>query len=700
MRLRMVRAAIAVVGVVLAVSPGCDCGGGAIGHGRPPPGGDGGTQADGAAPSGSLTVTPTPVTIDLDQGGPAATQAFTAMLGTTDVSAMATWTLDDPGLGTIVGGMFTSNLTHGGSTMVHARYATPTGGAMEAVAMLTVRFHAAVTTMDCPGCMAIPADAPACTTPGAAPTLVYPPDKVLLPPNMNVMEVQFMPGTGNSAYEVDFKSATLDVEVTTACNPITNTRGMATGGCGYQVDPTVWGYIAGTARGGDSVMVSVRAAPGGSPPTCASVSATRNISFAQEDLNGGIYYWQSVAEGGVAGRTGGIFRHDFGDPTSTSEPFLTPAGDGKCYGCHFLSRDGTRMTVGNDDADSDDEYNDLHGALIDVATISQIGSTLPAGFQTFSPDHTRVLASDGPGSSSTGLFHQYDGDSGSMLSDATFSSFSGMRITHPDWSKDGATVYFVVTSEVNGTPHPDDDHFAAGSIYKVSYDAATDTFGTPAPVVMSSGANENNYYPSISPDGQFLIFDRATGTDTAGRDSYNNPTARLWAMHLPDGAPIDMMRANQGDGLTDSWPRWSPFIQMYQGKQLLWVTFSSTRDYGLHVQNTGLVNCYPPDSPENPGGRHGDPLPANCNQPQIWMAAISLSDLEFGVGDPSYPAFWMPFQDVTAHNHIAQWVEHVVHMDEPDGSVCGYSGDPCGSGMPCCTGLTCNSASLCAPGLM
>jgi hypothetical protein len=39
--------------------------------------------------------------------------------------------------------------------------------------------------------------------------------------------------------------------------------------------------------------------------------------FAKDNLTGGIYYWQSVLYGQVAGTAGGIFYHDFGtfDPT-------------------------------------------------------------------------------------------------------------------------------------------------------------------------------------------------------------------------------------------------------------------------------------------------------------------------------------------------------------------------------------------------
>ncbi|HEX2689392.1 MAG TPA: hypothetical protein VHN14_22375 [Kofleriaceae bacterium] len=42
-----------------------------------------------------------------------------------------------------------------------------------------------------------------------------------------------------------------------------------------------------------------------------------------------------------------------------------------------------------------------------------------------------------------------------------------------------------------------------------------------------------------------------------------------------------------------------------------------------------------------------------------WLAAVSLDDLA-KANDPSFPTFWLPFQDVTAHNHIAQWVDTIM----------------------------------------
>ncbi len=231
---------------------------------------------------------------------------------------------------------------------------------------------AATVIVSCPGCPPFPGPGSAtpCTGSDADPLLVYPPDSVLLPPNMNVIEVQFTPGSGNTLFEIDFENAITDVRLETMCNPITNTRGSATNGCAFDLDTADWNFIATQNAGGAPVTVTVRAAP--TNLSCVAASNSRKISFASMPINGAIYYWQSVTQNGIAGTTGGIFRKNFGDPSPTPEPFLTPGTLNKCVGCHYLSRDGLKMVFGSDDADSDDELGDDHFVLYDVATGSAV----------------------------------------------------------------------------------------------------------------------------------------------------------------------------------------------------------------------------------------------------------------------------------------------------------------------------------------
>ena len=554
----------------------------------------------------------------------------------------------------------------------------------------------------CPGCMQFPplgpGAPPACSDPSADPVLVYPPDGVLLPPNMNVIAVQFMPGNNNTLFEIDFENSATDVRLETMCNAITDTRGAATGGCDFELDPTDWNYVATHNAGGDPVTVTVRGIPANA--SCVAGSNSRNISFATMPLMGGIYYWQSTTQNGVAGKTGGIFRKDFGNPDPTPEPFLTPGTENKCVGCHYLSRDGLKMVYGSDDADSDDELGDDHFVLYDVTNRTAAMMMLKPGFAAWqAAAHDAFIMSDGTGMANSPEFTALDGTNpmgmGTVSTFSTVTALSGKRLTNPDWSRDGTMVYFTATTPITNIMtmagnynNKDDIHCTNGSIWSVPVTGTgtTATFGTPTALVTAANANENDYYPAISPDGTTVIFDRAIGTTLATQDSYNNPNATLMAVAATGGTPIALANANYKASMTNSWPRWSPFVQQYKGQNIVWVTFSSTRNYGLRVHNEdpSFFNCYPPVSPEDPSGDHAKPFDPDCTQPQIWMAAISLDQLASGQ-DGSFPAFWLPFQDYTAHNHIAQWVDAIA-QPPPN---CQQVGQDCTT-MQCCNGETCD----------
>jgi hypothetical protein len=579
---------------------------------------------------------------------------------------------------------------------------------------------------DCEGgaCTFPPPGATACANAPAI-NIVYPADGTLVPPNMNVMSVMWTPfGTGFKTFEVDFTNNLTYVHIVTQCAAETidtEQPPQASGGCELQLDPTMWTTLANQNRGGDPVTITVRGTTDG---TCASTSSNSlRISFAQEDILGAIYYWKStVTSTGVGGQ---VWVKSWGD--TAPEQDVTSAFGASCNGCHALSRDGQRMVINSDDSDSDDEYGDIRSSLIDMATKMAVGGTgggrvpgnMGPGFATFYPDHTRFLLSNGLGSANTptNVFFQYDGNTDGMLPTVTASGQS--FVTMPDWSPDGKTVLFVVpqaTATWDNGNRNDDDHIFGGSLYTMPY--ASGTFGAPTLLLGSMG--ENNYYPSYSPDGSLVIFDQAalnssgqltdcTGTGmqvTCPNDSFSNPNARLTLLSLMQGAaPIDLAAANGSptlmpSALSNSWPKWSPFLQHYQGHQLLWIAFSSTRDYGLRVRNheSGMFQCYPADSYEQPGAPHRQNFSAQCQQPQLWMAAIDVT-LAHGaqaVTDPSRPAFWLPFQDITTHNHTPQWTQSVAGAPTPDAGACAGYGGSCTQGATCCAGLVCMATGTCA----
>jgi hypothetical protein len=193
---------------------------------------------------------------------------------------------------------------------------------------------------------------------------------------------------------------------------------------------------------------------------------------------------------------------------------------------------------------------------------------------------------------------------------------------------------------------------------------------------------------------------------SCANDAFSNPAARIFMMPSGGGTPVDLAALNASGSITNSWPRFAPTTQTYKGHTIVWVTFASTRDYGDVVRNSTMVGgkpqflCYPPESPENPMGQKSnvtsDP---QCLQPQLWMAAIDITSAAGGT-DSSFPAFWLPFQLPSAHNHIAQWVVSLVGPPPPDGGtapdggfMCIPDNTPCTPGSPdCCNGICCNSA--------
>src|SRR5262249_20726970 len=128
----------------------------------------------------------------------------------------------------------------------------------------------------------------------------------------------------------------------------------------------------------------------------------------------------------------------------------------------------------------------------------------------------------------------------------------------------------------------------------------------------------------------------------------------------------------------------------------------SNREYGARLQNGTLPNCYPLAIPPW-GAPTRDPPPkildwTRCAQPQIWMAAI---DPDLTSADPSYPAFWLPYQSLASHNHSAQWTERVMTNCVPEHAACSSS-----DLAPCCPGtegqlLACDPTTLtCSQSIM
>jgi hypothetical protein len=599
----MTRPCTIIFGVMLAFAA---CG--PSNHG-PASGGDGGTTG------AHLEIAPAQATLTVT-GGVAATQAFTITAvddsgGTTDVTGQAALVIDQSALGTFAGADFTSATDHGGHGKV-----TATWNGETATADVTILLHSDIVLPGAPA--SAPTDFHNGTPGGPAPSMVYPDSGVVVPPNMGTMEFHFRPGAGQTVFQLTFTGSTIQTSIYFPCTTLAD-------GCVFSPSKQVWDILATAGRGDAPLFYTLSGLD--AQHTIGSAPA-RSIQFATDDITGGIYYWAASA--------GMIMRYDWGLPTQTAEQFLTTqqAGGLECVGCHTLTRDGSAIAVGTDIPGP----AGLTALTVSTRTVewttndTSMGIPFPsangANFFSFSPDNKQLIASGG-----TNL----------TVRDAT----TGMGMTTviqngtmPDWAPDGQHVVFAQAGTQTIASNPG---VASGSIVQVTAGAWSQT------QTLVAASNDNNYYPSYSPNGDYVLFDKTADTS----DSFDKMDARIWVVSSAGGAPIQLANASPAPG-GDSWPKWSPVPHMYAKGPIYWLTFSSRRAYGMRGGGTA----------------------------QIWMVGFDPARAAVGL-DPTFAAFWLPFQDPASGNHIAQWVEKVDRQ-------------PCNSG-PCPNGEFCGPDGVCIP---
>lgn len=556
---------------------------------------------EGIPPEGAIRVEPADLEFTIVDGA-AVAQDYTATLilpsgDTSDVTAEALFSLRDDRYGNWSGATLSVTGQGSGPTRVQA-------AARGAFGDTGLTVYVKQTVVD-PGVdPAVPGQFESATDDASlAPTVVYPPDNILVPPNLGQFDVHWQTATAN-VFEIRMANQYVDIKRYTV--------GDEPGRPFWTVlQPAQW-YPIASSREQLSLTVS---GMNTADPTKRGTATVQHVDVTNEDAQGGIYYWTTSSPQG-------IYRYDIATPEVAPTPFFPagqePGGQGNCMGCHALSRDGSKIALTIDSGDG-------RGTVLNVADRAVLvpfdGATQPAvywNFASFNADASKLVTVY------QGVMSLRSATGGAEL--APIPTTAGMTATHPELSPDGTQLVNVESA----TSRFYDFEVYDGRIVTRPFDDASNTFGPITELVPASNNGMQSYYPSYSPDGRWIIFTRTGGT------SYNSVDAETWVIRADGtGQPIKLAIAGLPQGtLTNSWARWVPFQQSFgpNNEPMFYLTFSTVRPFGVRI----------------PGG-----------VPQIWMTPFFPDRAEQGQ-DPSGQAFRVPFQQVTTNNHIAQWTQAIV----------------------------------------
>ena len=565
-----------------------------------------------------ITVSPSTATVNSGQS-----QQFTASSAKSgDITNKASWGISDATLGSVtVDGLFTasSGLTHGGVAIVSASYGGATGGAT-----VNVFFKADIVDPSAPAGATTAFTGPPSTDASEMPLLVYPFSDTLLARNINQMDLQWTANAKDTIFRLHLVGPGLDASFYVGSS-------LCAGGTACQFKPkdADWQAVALSASGG-AVMLTIDAVAAAGAAVASSSGAT--VNFSPEDVKGGLYYFSPTVQG--------LKRVPFGASAATDFTSGNPSG---CVGCHSVSRDGKKVAAAVGSADA--QAGVLDGA--DGTKFLIAAGVFEANFATFSPDGTQLLTNW------AGVLTLRDGTTGAKIKDVPQTFYGGKSAVMPEWSPDGASIAFVAVPpegfigkdapfNLGGLSAGDWITAKSGSIMVMPVNGGA--FGMATPVAPSVMNTSYNFYPTWSPDSQWIVFATssfpgstqsaaANGVDVSqGAVSYDQQSARLRMVKASGGSIIELTSASHAMDRASTWPKFAPFVQ--QSGNLVFITFNARFAYGFVV---------------------GDNV-----RPQLWMSAIDLGKASTASGDPSFQPFWLPFQDPSQANHSGIWTTEVA----------------------------------------
>ncbi|MBM3688037.1 MAG: hypothetical protein FJW85_13700, partial [Actinobacteria bacterium] len=373
-------------------------------------GGGGGDDQQGV-----IVISPATAALAVGNGN-VPTQQFSATINGTDVTSAVTWVVEKPDTGSISkGGLLTPTGKVGGVTKILALYNQTKG---EALATISVSLVANTANLSSSDQQLLDAAQPT-NDPGFRVT--YPLDGVVVPLRMLSPEIMWNSAKSATAYRLRLTSKYIDyIEYFTSQNP-----GIKA------LSQQQWEDIqfSGTGPVSDPLKVELARLSGG----VAEATTPISIGIAQGIVYGSVYYWQLPYQGGSNGK---ILRIK---PSSEIADEFFPSSD--CWGCHSVSRDGTKMMATFELGG----FNGFPQQLIDLSKMPAQLGTIQAGtgitgvFSTFNNDGTKVAYSNNFGGgmgANVSAVHIVDAVTGQQVLQNALPPGCG----EPSWSPDGTML--------------------------------------------------------------------------------------------------------------------------------------------------------------------------------------------------------------------------------------------------------------------
>ena len=649
--------------VVLAAGSGAGCGGG--GHNSFSGGGDdGGNSSDSGlgddsgdgsnligngATISSLSISPPQAAIT-SVNGKTAKQTFTVQAHYTDgtigtITAGLVWGSDAPPVGAVSGsGLYTASGALGGLVHVSATYKTK-----KATANLTVKLLLRQNPGNVPP--GVQMGLQGATTPDPAVVWAYPYDgtvwaRGLLPPTL-----QWNGGAATDDYYVHIVSPTYELQEFTTASSAPSSKVL--------LAAVTWDQFTNSTSG--STQVTVARWDG----TSATVIAKHKWTIAPASIRGTVYYWSNNLGRVLRIQPGAAMPDDFANQAPLNNTALYPASS--CLmTCHTVSADGSTIVSGGGafggsyDLKTGMPMNSLGGTWGPLPSGASSSSVVRWMMPAVSPDGKYILTN----SMAEALAYANDMATTGFL--GLYTTASGMPVAQPAWSPEGSRVVYVDAGDPMSGWYTNWPNPPPGDLKVMSFDGAkSPMFGAPSTLV-ATGADPNKRisWPTVTPDGKWVLYARAAGADTRtlipGSTLQSGPSDLYFASAI---TPNQEVRLAGVDGDTypfaagqrdQSW-NFEPAFAPVSSGGYFWAVFTSRRTYGNTL--TGPAE----------GG-------AGVAVKQLWVVAIDQNPKP-GV-DPSHPAFHLQGQD---EGNLAMR----GFMSLPP---CAGNGRGCTSGTDCCGG--------------